>query len=74
MQLVSTTSRAEADKLAGKLQEFNPRVEGAEVTGKGRVYRVRVGAFETRTEAEKMLKTLAPRTGSKGMVVSIRAK
>jgi cell division septation protein DedD len=74
VQLVSTTSRAEADKLAGKLQEFDPRVEGAEVTGKGRVYRVRVGAFETRAEAEKMLRTLAPRTGSKGMVVSIRAK
>jgi DedD protein len=74
VQLVSTTSRPEADKLAGKLQEFDPRVESAEVTGKGRVYRVRIGAFETRAEAEKMLKTLAPRTGAKGMVVSIRAK
>jgi DedD protein len=74
VQLVSTTSRAEADKLAGKLQEFAPRVEAAEVSGKGRVYRVRVGSFETRAEAEKLLKTLAPRTGGKGMVVPIRAR
>jgi len=74
VQLVSTTSRAEADKLAGKLQEFGPRVEAAEVSGKGRVYRVRVGSFDTRAEAEKMLKTLAPRIGGKGMVVPIRAR
>jgi DedD protein len=74
VQLVSTTSRAEADKLAGKLQEFGPRVEAAEVSGKGRVYRVRVGSFETRAEAEKMLKTLSPRSGGKGMVVPIRAR
>jgi DedD protein len=74
VQLVSTTSRAEADKLAGKLQEFGPRVEAAEVSGKGRVYRVRVGLFETRAEAEKMLKTLSPRSGGKGMVVPIRAR
>lgn len=74
VQLMSTPSRAEADKLAAKLEEYAPRVEAAEVSGKGRVYRVRVGAFETRAEAEKMLKTLAPRTGAKGMVVSIRAK
>ncbi len=74
VQLISTTSRAEADRLAGKLQEFDPRVEAAEVTGKGRVYRVRVGVFETRAEADRMLKTLAPRTRAKGMVVSIRAR
>ncbi len=74
VQLMSTPSRAEADKLAARLEEFDPRVEAAEVSGKGRVYRVRVGAFGTRVEAEKMLKTLAPRIGAKGMVVSIRAK
>lgn len=74
VQLVSTTSRAEADKLAGKLQEFDPRVESAEVTGKGRVYRVRVGSLETRAEAEKLLRTLAGRTSAKGMVVTIRAR
>jgi DedD protein len=74
VQLVSTTSRAEADRLAGKLQEFEPRVESAEVSGKGRVYRVRVGSFETRSEAEKLLKTMATRSGTKGLVVTVRAK
>jgi DedD protein len=74
VQLVSTTSRAEADKLAAKLQEFDPRVESAEVSGKGRVYRVRVGSFETRGEAEKLLKSLATRSGTKGLVVTVRGK
>ena len=74
VQLVSTSSRAEADKLAARLQEFEPRVESAEVAGKGRVYRVRVGSFPTRAEAEKLLKTLASRTGGKGMVVPVRAR
>jgi cell division septation protein DedD len=74
VQLVSTTSRAEADKLAGKVQEFDPRVEAAEVSGKGRVYRVRVGAYDSRAEAEKALKSLSARSGAKGMVVALRPK
>jgi len=74
VQLVSTPNRAEADKLAARLQEFDPRVEAAEVTGKGRVYRVRAGSFETRAEAEKAIKAIAAKVGTKGMVVSTRAK
>jgi cell division septation protein DedD len=74
VQLVSTPSRAEADKLAAKLPEFEPRVEAAEVTGKGRVYRVRAGSFETRAEAEKAVKAIAAKVGTKGMVVSTRPK
>jgi septal ring-binding cell division protein DamX len=74
VQLVSTPSKAEADKLAGKLQEYDPRIETTEVTGKGRYYRVRVGAYETRGEAEKALKALATRTGGKGMVVTLRGR
>jgi cell division septation protein DedD len=71
---VVETSRAEADKLASKIQEFEPRVEAAEVNGKGRVYRVRVGSLQTRAEAEQLLQSLAGRTHAKGMVVAIRAK
>jgi cell division septation protein DedD len=74
VQLISTSSRAEADRLAGKLAEFDPRVESAEVTGKGKVFRVRVGGYETRAEAEKVLKAIAAKAGTKGMVVTIRAK
>jgi cell division protein FtsN len=74
VQLVSTPNRAEADRLAGKLGEFEPRVEAAEVKDKGRVYRVRVGAYETRAEAEKAIKAIAAKVGTRGMVVSTRAK
>ncbi len=74
VQLISTSNRAEADRLAGKLTEFDPRVESAEVAGKGKVFRVRVGSYDSRTEAEKVLKAVAARTNAKGMVVTIRAK
>ncbi len=74
VQLISTSNRAEADRLAGKLTEFDPRVESAEVAGKGRVFRVRVGSYDSRAEAEKVLKAVAARTNAKGMVVTIRAK
>jgi cell division septation protein DedD len=72
IQLTSTPSKAEADKLAARLKEFGPRVESAEVTGKGRMYRVRVGAYGTKPEAEKALKGLAPRLGGKPVVVASR--
>ncbi len=74
VQLISTSSRAEADKLVGKLEGFEPRVESAEVTGKGRVFRVRVGSYESRAEAEKAIKAIAAKAGTRGMVVSLRAK
>jgi cell division septation protein DedD len=74
VQLISTPNRAEADKLAARLQEFDPRVEEAEVKDKGRYYRVRAGSFETRAEADRLLKAIASRTGGKGLVVSTGSK
>jgi cell division septation protein DedD len=74
VQLISTSNRAEADRLAGKLAEFDPRVESAEVTGKGKVFRVRVGGYDNRAEAERVIKAIAAKAGTKGMVVTIRAK
>jgi cell division septation protein DedD len=71
---MSTPNRAEADKLAGKLAEFEPRVESADVNGKGRFFRVRVGGYDTRAEAEKMIKAIAAKGGPKGMVVSSHPK
>jgi len=70
VQVVATPSRAEADKLVVKLKEFTPRVEETEVSGRGRMYRVRVGAFATKPEAEKFLKAFNGKTGSKGLVVA----
>ena len=74
IQLMSTPNRAEADKLVDKLSEFEPRVEAAEVTGKGRYYRVRVGSYNSRGEAEQALKAITAKAGTKGMVVAYRAK
>jgi cell division septation protein DedD len=68
--VVSTSSRAEADRLAARLKDYTPRVEEAEVAGKGKLYRVRVGAFATKPEAEKFLKGFNGKTGSKGLVVA----
>jgi len=72
VQVVATPSRAEADRLLAKLKDYTPRVEEAEVPGKGRMYRVRVGSFGTKPEAEKFLKAFNGKTGSKGLVVAAR--
>lgn len=72
VQVVATTSRAEADRLAARLKDYGPRVEEAEVPGKGRLYRVRVGAFASKPEAERFLKGFTGKTGSKGLVVASR--
>jgi DedD protein len=72
IQVVSTPSKAEADKLAARLKDYSPRVESADVPGKGRFYRVRVGSFGTKPEAEKFLKGFASKSGSKGLVVAAR--
>jgi len=72
IQVAATPSKAEADKLAAKLKDYSPRVESTDVPGKGRFYRVRVGAFGTKPEAEKFLKGFASRSGSKGLVVASR--
>jgi cell division septation protein DedD len=72
VQVVATPSKAEADRLAGKLKDYSPRVEETDVPGKGRLYRVRVGAFGSKPEAEKFLKTFNGKTGSKGLVVASR--
>ncbi|HET9553763.1 MAG TPA: SPOR domain-containing protein, partial [Anaeromyxobacteraceae bacterium] len=70
--VVATANQAEAEKLAAKLEAYQPRVETADVPGKGRFYRVRVGSFGSKPEAEKFLKTFVSKTGSKGLVVAGR--
>lgn len=73
VQVVATPSKVEADRLAGKLKAWSPRVEAAEISGKGRLYRVRVGgAFTTKPEAEKFLKGFTAKSGAKGLVVASR--
>jgi DedD protein len=72
VQVMATPSKAEADRAVVKLKEYAPRVEETEVAGRGRMYRVRVGAFATKPEAEKFLRDFNGKTGSKGLVVASR--
>jgi len=73
IQVTSTPNRGEAEKLAGKLKDLSPRVESADVPGKGRFYRVRVGSYGSKPEAEKALKGLSAKVGGKALVVPARS-
>lgn len=54
LQVVSYRTRGEADLFAEQLRSggHDSFIETAEVEGRGRFYRVRVGPFDTRAEAE----------------------
>lgn len=70
IQVGASQDRAEADRLADRYRAHRPRVVEAVVPGKGRWYRVKLGAFETRADAERYLSDLARETGAKGFVTS----
>jgi DedD protein len=72
VQLSASADRAETDRLAARFRSLGARVETADVPGKGRFYRVRVGSFATRAEAEQRLRELARDSGAKGYVASLR--
>jgi DedD protein len=57
LQVQATQSSADADKFAKKLrgQGYQSLVAEADVTGKGKWYRVRVGHFDTRAQADHYL-------------------
>lgn len=68
IQVGASQDRAEAERIAEKFRAQRPRVVEAAVPGKGRWYRVKVGSFETKGEAERYLRDLARETGAKGFV------
>lgn len=70
VQVGATQERAEADRIAEKFRAHRPRVVEAVVPGKGHWYRVKLGTFETKAEAERYLRDLARETGAKGFVTS----
>ncbi len=72
IQIGATQQRAEADRIAARFRSLRPRVEAADVQGKGRWYRVRVGSFETREAAERYRKDVARETGVPGFVTADR--
>lgn len=72
IQLAATSSRAEAERLVARHHELSPRIETADVPGKGRLYRVRAGSFGSRAEAERALAVAARQSGAKGFVTAAR--
>jgi cell division septation protein DedD len=69
VQLAAASDRAEAERLASRFAALQPRIEEAVIPGKGRFFRVRVGGFETKDEAQRYLRDVARETGAKGIVV-----
>lgn len=72
VQLAAAQDRAEAERVAAKFSALNPRIEEADVPGKGRFWRVRIGGFDTRDAAERYLRDVARETGAKGFVTPTR--
>jgi cell division protein FtsN len=72
VQLGAAQDRAEAERLAARFKAWSPRIEAADVAGKGRVFRVRVGSFDTRDAAARYLADVARETGAKGWVTPSR--
>ncbi len=72
VQLAASQDRGEAERLATRFAALGPRIEEADVPGKGRFYRVRVGAFDSREAADRYLRDVARETGAKGFVTPSR--
>jgi cell division septation protein DedD len=70
VQVGSTQDRIEAERIAARFATRGARVESADVPGKGRWYRVRLGSFETRESADRYLRDLERGTGAKGFVAT----
>jgi cell division septation protein DedD len=72
VQLAAAQDRGEAERIAARYAGLRPRIEEANVPGKGRFFRVRVGGFETREAADRYLRDVGRETGAKGFVVPSR--
>lgn len=73
VQFGASQDQAEADRLAAKLlgQGLTPFVVTAEIPGKGLFYRVRVGQFTDKQEADALL-TRARSLGLQGLVMPVK--
>ncbi len=69
VQIAATQSEAEAQRIQKRHAAEGARVAVAEVPGKGTWYRVRVGSYETRAEAERR-RTALSQKGVKGFVAA----
>jgi DedD protein len=71
VQVGATQSEAEAQRLQRRFAGDGARIAVAEVPGRGRWYRIKVGAFASRGEAERRLASLRAR-GVQGFVTDGR--
>jgi cell division septation protein DedD len=72
IQVGASQDLGEANRIAERFKTYRPRIVTAEVPGKGRWYRVRVGAFENRAEASRYLVDLSRETGASGFITPTR--
>jgi len=70
VQLGASQRREEAEALAHKVQRLAPRIEEADIPGKGRFFRVRVGRFDSRGEAERYRGDVVRETGLEALIVA----
>lgn len=69
VQLGAAQTREEAHALADRVRGLGPRIEEADVPGKGHWFRVRAGRFDSRAAAEKYRNDVARETGIAAVVV-----
>jgi cell division septation protein DedD len=71
IQVGSMPTREDAERIAKKHAARHPRIVSADVPGKGRWYRVVIGAYATQEAAKRQLAALT-RVGVSGIVTTVR--
>lgn len=74
VQFGSSANRAEAERLVGTLVDhgFQAFIEVADLPGKGRYFRVRVGRFPAKDAADALLRDVGEKHGLSGLVMPVR--
>jgi DedD protein len=74
IQVSASQERTEAETVVGKLKAsgYSPYVVDAQIPGKGRWYRVRLGHFGTKTDAERYLRDFKRETQLNAIVTAAR--
>ncbi len=68
IQVGASQDLGEAQRILDRFKGHRGRIVAAEIPGKGRWYRVRLGSFAAKPDAERFLQDLARETGVKGFV------
>lgn len=73
VQVAALPNRKEAEELVGKLRErgLPARIMEAEIQGRGTFYRIRIGRFGSREEANRYLEDLQRETRMSGFVAAV---